>query len=72
MFHVPYCSGDIHGILLSEKRHCRIMWVWFKAIFKNKRKQTLPIYKWTYLQDRNRVTDVENKLMVTKGEGGEG
>ena len=25
-------------------------------------------YKWTYLQDRNRVIDVENKLMVTKGE----
>ena len=24
-------------------------------------------YKWTYLQNRNRVTDVENKLMVTKG-----
>ena len=30
-------------------------------------------YKWTYLQNINRVTDVENKLMVTKGErGGEG
>ena len=25
-------------------------------------------YKWTYLQNRNRVTDVENKLMVTMGE----
>ena len=24
-------------------------------------------YKWTYLQSRNRVTDVENKLMVTGG-----
>ena len=24
-------------------------------------------YKWTYLQNRNRVTDVENKLMVTRG-----
>ena len=27
-------------------------------------------YKWTYLQNRNRVTDVENKLMVTKGDRG--
>ena len=27
-------------------------------------------YKWTYLQSRNRLTDVENKLVVTKGEGG--
>ena len=25
-------------------------------------------YKWTYLQNRNRLTDVENTLMVTKGE----
>ena len=26
------------------------------------------IYKWTYLQNRGRPTDTENKLMVTKGE----
>jgi len=24
-------------------------------------------YKWTYLQNRNRVTDVENKFTVTEG-----
>ena len=24
-------------------------------------------YKWTYLQNRNRLTEFENKLMVTKG-----
>ena len=24
-------------------------------------------YKWTYLQNRSRITDVENKLMVTGG-----
>ena len=24
-------------------------------------------YKWTYLQNTNRVTDVENKLMVNRG-----
>ena len=29
-------------------------------------------YKWTYLQNRNRLTDIENKLMVTKGRRGEG
>ena len=29
-------------------------------------------YKWTYLQNRNRVTDVENKLIVTRGRRGEG
>ena len=27
-------------------------------------------YKWTYLYTRKRVTDAENKLMVTKGERG--
>ena len=27
--------------------------------------------KCSYLQNRNRVTDVENKLMVTRGEGEE-
>ena len=26
-------------------------------------------YKGTYLQDRNTVTDIENKLTVTMGEG---
>ena len=25
-------------------------------------------YKWTYLQNRNRLTDLENKIMVTKVE----
>ena len=29
-------------------------------------------YKWTYLQNRNRVTYVENKLIVTRGKGGGG
>ena len=28
--------------------------------------------KWTYLPNRNRVTDVENRLMVTRGERGGG
>ena len=29
-------------------------------------------YKWTHLQNRKRPTDIGNKLMVTKGESGEG
>ena len=28
-------------------------------------------YKWTYLQNRNRLTDIENKFMATKVEMGE-
>ena len=29
-------------------------------------------HKWMYLQNRNRLTDIENKLMITKKERGEG
>ena len=29
-------------------------------------------YKWTYLQNRNRLTDIENNLLVTKGDEGGG
>ena len=29
-------------------------------------------YKWTYLQNRSRFTDVENKLMVNNGRKGSG
>ena len=29
------------------------------------------LYKWTYLWNRNRFTDIESKLSVTKGEEGE-
>ena len=29
-------------------------------------------YKWIYLQNRNRLTDLENRLIVTKGERGVG
>ena len=29
-------------------------------------------YKWTYLQNTNRLTDIENKLMVIKGDSGGG
>ena len=28
-------------------------------------------YRWSYLQSRNKNTDVENKPMYTKGKGGE-
>ena len=28
-------------------------------------------YRWTYLQDRSRVPDIENKLMVTKQDHGD-
>ena len=27
-------------------------------------------YKWTYLQNRNRITDVENKFMISRDKEG--
>ena len=39
---------------------CDIAYVW------NRKKKD---YKWTYLQNRNSVTDVENKLVITRGWG---
>ena len=60
---------DLEIVILSEVQSDRerqisydIAWMW------NLKK----CYKWTYLQNRNRVTDVENKLMVTRGESGVG
>ena len=57
-------------------RRCHTMWsksdrerqILYIAYMCNLRKG----YKWTYLQNRNRVTDVENKFMVTQGKAGEG
>ena len=54
------------GVLLSYKKE------WNNAICSNidgpRDYHTLSknLYKWTYLQ--NRLTDIENKLMATKGE----
>ena len=54
---------DIEIITLSEVRQIYdIAYMW------NLKK----CYKWTYLQNRNRLTDLENKLMVIKGEIGGG
>ena len=55
---------DLEIIILSEVSQSQItdyitdMWNFLKR------------YKWTYIQNRNRATDIEYKLMVTKGEGG--
>ena len=53
---------DLEIIILSEVRERQksydITYMW------NVKKW----YRWTYLQNRNRLTDIENKLMVTKGE----
>ena len=42
--------------------------IWYCLYVKSKKKE----YKWTWLQNRIRVTDVENKLMVNRGSEGRG
>ena len=58
---------DLDTVILSEVRQRKTNIVWYHLYVESKK-----WYKWTYLQNRNRITDVENKLMVTKGEKGGG
>ena len=37
--------------------------IWYHLYVKSKK-----CYKWTYLQNTNRITDIEDKFMVTKGD----
>ena len=59
---------DLEIIILSEvsqkeKDKYHMIWYHFYAKYKI-------WYKWSYLQNRNRLTDTANKLMVTKGKRG--
>ena len=55
---------DVEIVILSggSQRNTNIIWY---CLYVESKKW----YKWTDLQNKNRVTDVENKLMVTKEEG---
>ena len=57
--------GDCHTEWSKSDRERQISYIAYMWNLKN-------WYKWTYLQNRNRVTDVENKLMVSRGEWGGG
>ena len=57
---------DLEIIILTEVRERQIL---YGIIYTWKLKTW---YKRTYLQNRNRLTDIENKLMVIKGESGGG
>ena len=39
------------------------------TIAKTEKEKNKKRYKWTYLQNRNRLTDLDNELMVTSTEG---
>ena len=52
-------TRDCHPMWKKQKK-TNITWYHLYANLKQK-------YKWTYLPNRNRVRDGENKIMVTKG-----
>ena len=67
------CSSDLY--------HMDGLGGYYAKLNKSDRERQIPnditymwnLKKWdncTYLQNRNRPTDIENKLMVTKGESG--
>ena len=62
--HFHYGGARVHLWLGIWDLVCFTAWQIFFILNRNK------CYKWTYLQNRNRLTEFENKLMVTKGGGG--
>ena len=54
---------DLEIIILSEVSQRKTNIIWYHLYVGSKK-----WYKWTDLQNRNRLIDIENKLMVTKGE----
>ena len=55
-YHIKWSKSDREGQISYD-----ITYMW-----------NLKRYKWTYLQNRNRLTDTENKLMITKVDSGGG
>ena len=55
----------IEIIILSEVRKRMTNTVWYHLYVDAK-----IWYRWTYLQNRNRLTDIENRFVVDKGEEG--
>ena len=56
---------DLEIIILSEVRPRKTNIIWYHLYVESKKE-----YKWTYLQNRNRLTNIGKKLTVTKGERG--
>ena len=42
--------------------------IWYQLYMESEKK----CYKWAYLENRNRLIDIENKLIATKGKRGGG
>ena len=61
---------DLEVIVVSKVSQRKTSIIWFCSCTEPKKKKKR--YKWTYIQNRNRPTDTENKLVVIKGEKTEG
>ena len=57
--------ASIHGVAKSQTRLSD--WTEYHLNGESEKQ-----YKWTYLQNRNRLTDIENKPVVTRGVKAEG
>ena len=58
----PATWMDLEIVILSEVSQRKTNIIWYCFYVESKK-----LYQWTYLQNINRVTKVENKLMVTRG-----
>ena len=54
---------DLEIVILSEVSQRRRNIIWHPLYVESKKKW----YKWTYLQNWKRLTDLENELMVAGG-----
>ena len=60
---MPFVAAwmDLEIITLSEVSQTKTNAIWYDLCVESKKKK----YKWTYLQNRNRLKDLENEFMVT-------
>ena len=58
---------DLEIIILSEVSQTEKNIIWYRLYMESK-----IWHKWTYLRNRNRLTDIETRLVVAMGEAGGG
>ena len=55
---------DLENIILIEVCQRKINIIWYHLYVESKKNDV-----WAYLQNRNRLTDLDNEFMVASGEG---
>ena len=58
---------DLEMVILSEVSHTEKENYHMTSLLTESKKK---LYQWTYLQNRNRLTDLKNELMVTEDTAG--